>query len=109
MGYKVYYTGDKYYIKDKVITKLKEEKIKLQEQVFKFKDFWKNIIKHFQVKVLDKDNKFSEMKDILHKENVFNDYEIELINNPLKKIITKDELAKTKENKLKDKNNKNKK
>ena len=48
-------------------------------------------------------------KEILHKENVFNDYEIELINNPLKRILTEDKLAKNKENKLKDKNNKNKK
>ena len=96
-------------IKDKVINKLKSERDKLQEQLYKFKGFWKNIIKHFQVKVLDKDNKFTEMKDTLHKENVFNDYEIELINNPLKRILTEDELAKTKENKLKDKNNKNKK
>lgn len=96
-------------IKDKVINKLKSERDKLQEKLYKFKGFWKNIIKHFQVKVLDKDNKFTEMKEILHKENVFNDYEIDLINNPLKKILTEDELTKTKENKLKDKNNKNKK
>ena len=47
-------------------------------------------------------------KEILNKENVFNDYEIGLINNPLKRILTEDELAKTKENKSKDKNNKNK-
>ena len=36
-------------------------------------------------------------KEILNKENVFNDYEIRLINNPLKRILTEDELAKTKE------------
>ena len=48
-------------------------------------------------------------KEILHKENVFNDYEIDLINNQLKRILTEDELTKTKDNKLKDKNDKNKK
>ncbi len=40
-------------------------------------------------------------KEILNKENVFNDYEIGPINNPIKRILTEDELAKTKDNKNK--------
>ena len=115
--------------KDKTIAELKEEiefknqKInkleialnKVKTELSKFKDFWRKLIKRFQVKVFDEDfNKIPEDKrsytlvaEDLERSGIFDDNDSDIIHNPRKKVLTKDEIAEIQAKKGKKKNDYN--
>ena len=77
--------------KDKVITKLKEEKQIIKEQLHKFKNFWHNLMSHFQKKInYYKDENYKIVSDDLYKNGIFDDNDYEIATNELRKVIIPD-------------------
>ena len=88
--------------KDKHISKLQAEKERIKNELQKFKNFWRKLIKHFQSKIgFDKDEKYKYVSDDLYKNGIFDDNDNEIANNILRKVTIPD---KNKNNKLKKKN-----
>ena len=88
--------------KDKHISKLQAEKERIKNELQKFKNFWRKLIKHFQSKIgFDKDEKYKYVSDDLYKNGIFDDNDNEIANNILRKVTIPDE---NKNNKLKKKN-----
>ncbi len=88
--------------KEKIITKLRDEKESLKAQLQKFKSFWHNIMSHFHKKITyDNDPNYKIVSDDLYKNGIFDDNDNEIANNILRKVIIPDE---NKSNKLKKKN-----
>ena len=88
--------------KEKIITKLREEKESLKTQLQKFKGFWHNIMSHFHKKITyDNDQNYKIVSDDLYKNGIFDDNDNEIANNILRKVTIPDE---NKNNKLKKKN-----
>ena len=88
--------------KDKHISKLQAEKERIKNELQKFKNFWRKLIKHFQSKIgFDKDEKYKYVSDDLYKKGIFDDNDNEIANNILRKVTIPDE---NKNNKLKKKN-----
>ena len=88
--------------KDKHISKLQAEKERIKNELQKFKNFWRKLIKHFQSKIgFDKDEKYKYVSDDLYKNSIFDDNDNEIANNILRKVTIPDE---NKNNKLKKKN-----
>ena len=72
--------------KDKIINKLKEEKESIKAQLYKFKDFWHNIMGHFHKRICyDKDSNYKIVSDDLYKNGIFTDDENEIANNIARK------------------------
>ena len=91
--------------KDKIITKLKEEKESLKAQLQKFKGFWHNLMSHFHKKITyDNDQNYKIVSDDLYKNGIFDDNDNEIANNIYRKVTIPDE---NKDNKLKKKNDYN--
>ena len=60
--------------KEKIITKLREEKECLKEQLQKFKGFWHNLMSHFHKKITyDNDQNYKIVSDDLYKNGIFDD------------------------------------
>ena len=60
--------------KDKHISKLQAEKERIKNELQKFKNFWRKLIKHFQSKIgFDKDEKYKYVSDDLYKNGIFDD------------------------------------
>ena len=88
--------------KDKIINKLKEEKESIKAQLYKFKDFWHNIMGHFHKRICyDKDNNYKIVSDDLYKNGIFTDDENEIANNIARKVKQKDEINNAKNNRMK--------
>jgi len=88
--------------KDKIINKLKEEKESVKAQLYKFKDFWHNIMGHFHKRICyDKDNNYKIVSDDLYKNGIFTDDENEIANNIARKVKPKDEINNAKNNRMK--------
>ena len=88
--------------KDKHLSKLQAEKERIKNELQKFKNFWRKLIKHFQSKIgFDKDEKYKYVSDDLYKNGIFDDNDNEIANNILRKVTIPDE---NKNNKLKKKN-----
>ena len=88
--------------KEKIITKLREEKESLKAQLQKFKGFWHNLMNHFHKKITyDNDQNYKIVSDDLYKNGIFDDDDNEIANNILRKVAIPDEK---KNNKLKKKN-----
>ncbi len=89
--------------KEKIITKLKEEKETIKLQLHKFKGFWHNLMSHFQKKInYYKDEHYKIVNDDLYKNGIFDDNDYEIANNGLRKVSIPD---KNKLDKSKRKNN----
>ena len=87
--------------KDKHISKLQAEKERIKNELQKFKNFWRKLIKHFQSKIgFDKDEKYKYVSDDLYKNGIFTDDENEVANNIARKVTIPDE-NKTKTNRNK--------
>ena len=85
--------------KDKRIGNLQAEKEKIKNELQKFRNFWRKLIKHFQNKIgFDKDEKYKYVSDDLYKNGIFDSNDNEIANDIRRKIKTTDELnnAKTK-------------
>ena len=77
--------------KDKVITKLKEEKEIIKGQLHKFKNFWHNLMSHFQKKInYYKDENYKIVSDDLYKNGIFDDNDYEIVTNELRKVTIPD-------------------
>ena len=88
--------------RDKIINKLKEEKESIKAQLYKFKDFWHNIMGHFHKRICyDKDNNYKIVSDDLYKNGIFTDDENEIANNIARKVKPKDEINNAKNNRMK--------
>ncbi len=88
--------------KEKIITKLKEEKESLKVQLQKFKGFWHNLMSHFHKKITyDNDQNYKIVSDDLYKNGIFDDNDNEIANNIYRKVTIPDE---NRDNKLKKKN-----
>ena len=88
--------------KEKIITKLREEKESLKAQLQKFKGFWHNLMNHFHKKITyDNDANYKIVSDDLFKNSIFDDNDNEIANNILRKVTIPNE---NKNNKLKKKN-----
>ena len=89
--------------KDKHIGKLQAEKERIKNELQKFKNFWRKLIKHFQNKIgFDKDEKYKYVSDDLYKNGIFDDNDNRIINDVSRKIKSADELNNTN---IKKKNN----
>ncbi len=89
--------------KDKIIGKLQAEKEKLKEEVNKFKEFWRSLMKHFQNRIgFDKDEHYKYVSDDLYKNGIFDDNDNEIANNVRKKVKTTEEIANSKDRKKND-------
>ncbi len=87
--------------KEKIITKLREEKESLKAQLQKFKGFWHNLMSHFHKKITyDNDQNYKIVGDDLYRNGIFDDNDNEIANNILRKVTIPDE---NKNNKLKKK------
>ena len=85
---------EKLSFKDKIIDKLENEKEKLQTTLNKFKNFWHNLMKHFQNKVsYEKDKNYKAVADDLSKEKIFDNNETEIVNDLSRKVKTIDEIS----------------
>lgn len=86
--------------KDKIIGKLRAEKDKLKEELQKFKEFWRSLMKQFQNKIgFDKDEHYKYVSDDLYKNGIFDDNDNEIANNVKRKVKTTDEIANLKDKK----------
>ena len=89
--------------KDKHISKLQAEKERIKNELQKFKNFWRNLMKHFQNKIgFDKDEKYKYVSDDLYKNGIFDDNDNRIVNNVSREVKTVDELNNTN---IKKKNN----
>ena len=88
--------------KEKIITKLREEKENIKVQLQKFKGFWHDLMSHFHKKITyDNDQNYKIVSDDLYKNGIFDDNDNEIANNIYRKVTIPDE---NKNNKLKKKN-----
>lgn len=82
--------------KDKHIGKLQTEKERIKNELQKFKNFWRKLIKHFQNKIgFDKDEKYKYVSDDLYKNGIFDDNDNRIVNDVSRTIKAVDELNKT--------------
>ena len=123
---KLYYSNNE---KDTIIANLKEEiefknkKInklelaldKVKTELSRFKDFWRRLIKRFQIKIMDErfedipeeKRSYTIVAEDLERSGIFDDNDAEIVKNPSRKILTKDELAEIQAKKGKNKNDYN--
>lgn len=91
--------------KEKIITKLREEKESLKAQLKKFKGFWHSLMSHFHKRITyDNNQNYKIVSDDLYKNGIFDDNDNEIANNIYRKVTIPDE---NKDNKLKKKNDYN--
>lgn len=90
--------------KDKIIEKLRAERDKFKEELYKFKDFWLSLMKHFQIRIgFDKDEHYKYVSEDLYKNGIFDDNDKEIADNVRRKVKTIDEINISKD--IKKKNN----
>lgn len=79
--------------KDKRIGNLQAEIEKIKNELQKFKNFWRKLIKQFQNKVsFDKDEKYKYVSDDLYKNGIFDDKDNQIVNDVRRTIKLADEL-----------------
>ena len=101
--------------KNKKINKLELALDKVKTELSKFKDFWRRLIKRFQIKIMDEKfedipeekRNYTIVAEDLERSGIFDDNDAEIVKNPRRKILTKDELAEIQAKKGKNKNDYN--
>ena len=101
--------------KNKKINKLELALDKVKTELSKFKDFWRRLIKRFQIKIMDEKfedipeekRNYTIVAEDLERSGIFDDNDAEIVKNPSRKILTKDELAEIQAKKGKNKNDYN--
>ncbi|MBQ9659261.1 MAG: hypothetical protein IJV31_10975 [Clostridia bacterium] len=101
--------------KDEKISKLETALNKVKTELSKFKNFWRRLIKRFQIKVFDEDfEKVTEDKriytivaDDLINSGIFDNNDADIVHNPRRKVLTNEELAEIQSKKGKKKNDYN--
>ena len=101
--------------KDKTIIKLSNALEKAKAELSKFKGFWKSLIKRFQMKIFDEKyynipedkRNYTLVAEDLEKNGIFDNNDSDIVNNPTRKVLTNEELAKIQAKKGKKKNDYN--
>ena len=101
--------------KNKKINKLELALDKVKTELSRFKDFWRRLIKRFQIKIMDEKfedipqekRNYTIVAEDLVRSGIFDDNDAEIVKNPRRKILTKDELNEIQANKGKNKNDYN--
>lgn len=101
--------------KNKKINKLELALDKVKTELSRFKDFWRRLIKRFQIKIMDEKfedipeekRNYTIVAEDLERSGIFDDNDAEIVKNPSRKILTKDELAEIQAKKGKNKNDYN--
>lgn len=101
--------------KDKKINKLEVALEKAKTELYKFKDFWKRLIKRFQIKIFDEryegvpedKRNYTIVAEDLINSGIFDDNDADIIKNSTRKVLNKDELAEIQASKGKKKNDYN--
>ena len=87
----------------------------MKTELTKFKDFWRRLLKRFQIKVFDEkidnvpENKrnYTIVADDLINSGIFDDNDANIIHEPTRKVLTNEELAEIQAKKGKKKNDYN--
>ena len=78
--------------KDENINKLQQDVNGLKGQLSKLKQFWHNIMKHFQNRInYDKDENYKIVSDDLYRNGIFSDDDYEIANNLDKRVELKED------------------
>ena len=101
--------------KDKKINKLEIALNKVKTELSKFKEFWRSLIRRFQIKVFDErfDNipedkrNYTIVAEDLAKSGIFDDNDSDIVHDPTRKVLTTEELAEKQAKKGKKKNDYN--
>lgn len=101
--------------KDEKISKLEATLNKAKAELSKFKDFWRRLIRRFQIKVFDeKFEKIPEDKrnytlvaEDLERSGIFDDNDSDIVHDPTRKVLTTEELSEKQTKKGKKKNDYN--
>lgn len=101
--------------KNKKINKLELVLDNVKTELSRFKDFWRRLIKRFQIKIMDEKfedipeekRNYTIVAEDLERSGIFDDNDAEIVKNPSRKILTKDELAEIQAKKGKNKNDYN--
>ena len=101
--------------KNKKINKLELALDKVKTELSRFKDFWRRLIKRFQIKIMDEKfedipeekRNYTIVAEDLERSGIFDDNDAEIVKNPRRKVLTKDELAEIQAKKGKNKNDYN--
>lgn len=101
--------------KDEKINKLEMTLDKVRNELSRFKNFWRRLIKRFQTKVFDEGfeeipedkRNYTMVADDLINSEIFDDNDAEIVKNPRRKVLTNDELAEVRDKKRKNKNDYN--
>lgn len=101
--------------KDEKISKLETVLNKVKTELSKFKNFWRMLIKRFQIKVFDEDfekvpedkRSYTIVADDLINSGIFNNNDADIVHNPRRKVLTNEELAEIQAKKAKNKNDYN--
>ena len=101
--------------KNKKINKLELALDKVKTELSRFKDFWRRLIKRFQIKIMDEKfedipeekRNYTIVAEDLERSGIFDDNDAEIVKNPRRKILTKDELTEIQAKKGKNKNDYN--
>lgn len=101
--------------KDKKINKLEIALNKVKTELSKFKEFWRKLIKRFQIKVFDerydnipKDKRnYTIVAEDLAKSGIFDDNDSDIVHDTIRKVLTTEELSEKQAKKGKKKNDYN--
>ena len=101
--------------KDKEISKLESALNKVKEELSRFKDFWRRLIRRFQTKVFDEDfenipedkRSYTLVAEDLERSGIFDDNDSDIVHDPTRKVLTNEELAEKQAKKAKKKNDYN--
>lgn len=101
--------------KNKKINKLELALDKVKTELSRFKDFWRRLIKRFQIKIMDEKfedipeekRNYTIVAEDLERSGIFDDNDAEIVKNPRRKILTKEELNEIHAKKGKNKNDYN--
>ena len=101
--------------KDEKINKLESALNKAKTELSKFKDFWRRLIRRFQIKIFDEDfekvpedkRSYTIVADDLINSSIFDNNDADIVHNPTRKVLTNEELAEIQTKKGKKKNDYN--
>ena len=101
--------------KNKKINKLELALDKVKTELSKFKDFWRRLIKRFQIKIMaekfedipEDKRSYTIVAEDLERSGIFDDNDSDIVKNPRRKVLTNDELAEIQAKKGKKKNDYN--
>lgn len=101
--------------KDEKINKLEMTLDKVRNELSRFKNFWRRLIKRFQTKIFDEGfeeipvdkRNYTMVADDLINSEIFDDNDAEIVKDPRRKVLTNDEIAEVRAKKRKNKNDYN--